>query len=689
MATLETLRTKAGVFISILIGLALLAFIVNADTLATARAIFSPRDEVGLIAGDKIGYEEFNALLTYNTNMYQLTYNLMTNQEAKMTEEVNENLRNSTWDELIRKHAFEKEYRKIGLSVSEAELYDLTLGSNVSPLIASYFGNMDKAMIANFVQNASGDTKIFWVNLEKQILNQQLISRYTQLEQKSRYVNSLDVESALEGEKQNIEFSYILKDYASVADSLISFKESDLKNYYDKHKEEYQENRSRDVEFVAFTVKPSANDYEKVMNKMEQLQKQMDTISASSFPLFVRSNSDVPFDKIYRKKGELPANLDTVVFKKSAGDVLPYYQEGDMYSLSGIVEFKTLPDSVKAQHILFDQKDFGKIDSIYNLLKEGANFDEFAKQYSTDGSAAGGGDLGWFTFDKMVRPFSDSCFYNPVGSVMKVITQFGIHIVKITGAKEFNEKVLLATVKKNVLPTRETYQNYHAQATKIAAQSNGDIKKFRAICAEEGVLPYNEYNIGLENKNVGQFQNVSALIRWMYEAEEGDVSGLIEIDNKKTYIVAALTNVKNTGIQPYKKVRHSILPKVIEEKKAEYLIKLINDAKGANLDETASKLGLTAISVTPAVNFNTSFIPTLRLPEYKLLGAVTSTPVNQLPEPLAGESGVYMFTVTNKSENAQAQTVEAIRTRLESGYYSAFTVLYENAKIVDNRNNFY
>jgi peptidyl-prolyl cis-trans isomerase D len=537
-----------------------------------------------------------------------------------------------------------------------------------------------------------GIAKMWWIDLEKQVRLEQLYSKYSQLDSKSNYVNSLDVEHALEGEKNNVEFSYILKDYTSVPDSLISYKESDLKNYYEKHKSSYKSKRMRDIEFVAFTVTPSSNDYERVMYKIEELQKKMDTIKSIGMPLFVRINSDAPFDDVYYKKGELPAVLDSVVFNRNVGDVLPYYQDGESYNLTGIVEFKSLPDSVKADHILFSAANAGKVDSVLNLIKAGGSFADFAKEFGTDGTSATGGDLGWFGYKTMVRPFSDSCFFKPVGSLLKVITQHGVHIVKIRDAKLYNNKVQLATVKKTVRPSKETYQSYFAQANKIAAQSVGNLAKFRVACAEEGLQPRKEVNIGLENKSVAQYQRASNLVRWMYGANEGDVSGVLELDDRNTFVVAALTSISEAGISPLNKVRFQVISGVVNEKKSEYLISQISDAKKdvATIVDVSTKLGLSVTNVSPAINFNSSFIPTLRSPEYKLLGAVTTTPENKLSEPVAGENGVYLYSVTSIADNPQAQTLEAIKSRLESNNYStSYMALIEKAQIVDNRGKFY
>jgi peptidyl-prolyl cis-trans isomerase D len=701
MTTLETLRTKAGVFVSIIIGIALLAFIINADTLATARAIFSSDDAIGKIAGNTISREEFEDLLEYNTELYKIEY-MMYSQEAPMNEMVNENLRTKTWQDLISKYVRDAEYKKLGLEISETELTDLTvMGTTLSSIITQRFtnpqtGTVDRIQLQNFVRDLNGPAQIWWIEIEKQVTDEQLLSRYSQLDTKSNYVNSLDVEHSLNGEKNNIEFSYILKDYASVADSLISYRESDIKNYYNKNKLKYKTTRSRDIEFVAFTVTPSANDYEKVMYKMEELQTKMDTIAPSAMYMFVRRNSDVPSDSAYYKKGELPAVLDSVVFNRNAGDVLPYYQEGDSYNLTGIVNFRNLPDSVKADHILFSPENptnFVKADSVFDLLKKGANFADLAKEFSDDpGSGANGGELGWFAFKSMVRPFSDSCFFRPVGSLMKVKTQFGTHIIKIRDAKLYSNKVRLATVKKNVTPSQETYQTFYAQANKIAAQGKGSVERFRAACVAEGLQPRVENNIGLESKSVAQYQQVSNLIRWMYESKEGDVSGILEVDDKKTYIVAALVGSRDAGVAPVEKVRNRIIPEIVKKKKAEYLIAQMSEVSkdATTIDDVAAKLGVSVTSVSPAINFNSSYIPTLRTTEYKLLGAVASSPENKLSEPVAGETGVYLYLVTSITENPQAQTPEAIKSRMEMNNYSTlYRILYEKADIVDNRGRFY
>lgn len=69
------------------------------------------------------------------------------------------------------------------------------------------------------------------------------------------------------------------------------------------------------------------------------------------------------------------------------------------------------------------------------LLKDPSKFAEYARQYSEDSSRANGGELGFFSFPMMVRPFSEAAFKLPkVGDISPVVeTQFGYHLIQLSG----------------------------------------------------------------------------------------------------------------------------------------------------------------------------------------------------------------------------------------------------------------
>jgi peptidyl-prolyl cis-trans isomerase C len=89
----------------------------------------------------------------------------------------------------------------------------------------------------------------------------------------------------------------------------------------------------------------------------------------------------------------------------------------------------------KASHILV--KDRNQAQELLKRLKQGANFEGLAREYSTCPSKSHGGDLGWFGPGKMVRQFEDALKRIGVGSLSDVVsTQFGYHIIKKTGKRD-------------------------------------------------------------------------------------------------------------------------------------------------------------------------------------------------------------------------------------------------------------
>lgn len=88
-------------------------------------------------------------------------------------------------------------------------------------------------------------------------------------------------------------------------------------------------------------------------------------------------------------------------------------------------------EEVRARHILVDSEE--KANALYERLKKGEDFSKLAKAESKDtGSGARGGDLDYFTKDKMVKEFADAAFTLKKGEISKPLkTEFGWHIIKL------------------------------------------------------------------------------------------------------------------------------------------------------------------------------------------------------------------------------------------------------------------
>jgi len=89
-----------------------------------------------------------------------------------------------------------------------------------------------------------------------------------------------------------------------------------------------------------------------------------------------------------------------------------------------------------ARHILVDSKE--KAEALIKKIKGGAKFEDVAKAESSDNSKTSGGDLGWFTLARMVKPFGDAVKGLKKGEMTQepVQTQFGWHIIKLEDTRE-------------------------------------------------------------------------------------------------------------------------------------------------------------------------------------------------------------------------------------------------------------
>ena len=126
------------------------------------------------------------------------------------------------------------------------------------------------------------------------------------------------------------------------------------------------------------------------------------------------------------------------------------------------------PLQFKARHILVETQSAAS--GLIEELNEGADFAELAKANSTDSSAEGGGDLGWFSPNQMVPPFSQAVTELEDGAYTKepVQTQFGWHVILREDSRETEAPTLESvqgTIKQQV--EQRKLQEYLAQLREL------------------------------------------------------------------------------------------------------------------------------------------------------------------------------------------------------------------------------
>lgn len=698
MGIMTTLRERAGIFMIVAIVLAIVAFVVSDAVQSGQGFLQASRNEVGVIAGEKVSYEEFdNKLQAVQENLKkQIQSNSL---DASMVGYAVD----QTWNQLISEIVLKKEVAKVGLNVGAEELFDMVQGKNVHPEVRRAFTNpqdgvFDPQQVIRFLQNldqdGTGETRKQWLAFEKSITDQRLQEKYFNLIKGGLYVTKAQVEDDETAKLKTATIQYVLTDYSTVADSAVSITDADIKEYYANNRYKYkQKEEQRSFEYVVFDANPSAEDSAEAKGYLTD--KLAELANSTNDSLYIALNAETKSPLVYLKKGRVSPTLDSIIYSKSVGYVYGPYLEGNTFKLAKLSAVKSLPDSVKARHILIKPigndmaKTKAKADSILGVLKAGGNFAELAKKYSDDGgSGAKGGDLGYFAAGMMVKPFEDACFNGNKDALQLVQSQFGYHIIQVQDQKNFSTNYKIAVLDRSIEAGDKTVQAAFAKGNAFLANATAGADAFNKAAADAKITKRVAEKIGENDKTVPGLTNPKEIVRWAYKADKGDVSTLFDLGNG--YAVACLTEVREEGYAALEYVKADIEAAVRVEKKAKLLMDKMSGAK--SLVQAAEKVQ-SKVDTATGVSFAGAVIPGVAR-EPKVIGAVVGMKAGTISKPLQGERGVYMVQLSSFApmppktdlNQGKAQLLMMMQSRVDG---QVFQVLKETAGVKDNRAKFY
>ncbi len=226
MASLNTLRTKFGVALSVVIALALLAFIFSLRT----EMGFSDNDpKVGVINGDKISYSEYiNEYETVKAN----------NGGSEASDEQADALANATWQALVAKHLLIPGFEDMGIAVSDAERMAMISGEHPSQVFYNAFadpqtGGYDVAMITSYLSQMSANPQYqaFWSYLNSQAALDRMMSKFMGVVKAGVYANSLEVEQGVAAANESRSGRLVALKYNTIADSTVTVSNAEIKKY--------------------------------------------------------------------------------------------------------------------------------------------------------------------------------------------------------------------------------------------------------------------------------------------------------------------------------------------------------------------------------------------------------------------------------------------------------------------------
>lgn len=684
MATLNDLRTKGGVIVTIVIALGLIAFLLG-DLFSNGSVFTSRANRVGKINGQNIEYQTYAYQTEYVKNIYTALYGNSAFDAAQY-----DAIYNEAWNDLVMANAYAPSFNRLGLTISDEEVVDMIKGGFLSPVITSFFsdpatGGYNPEFLRNFLAQVETNQMAYdlWNYIKKKAAEQRLVSNFTALVGAGFAANDVDVKNSVKAANTASVAKVVVKPYYTIADSLVAAPgKAEIKKYYNEHKDLFRQKTSREVEYVVFPIEPSEADFADAKEAVEALAEEFK--AADNALQFATANSHSSVDNAYYSAEKIAEEYKPYAFGNKRGQLYGPILEGNTYTMARIADVRNMPDEIGARHILlsFDQNELA--DSIVKALRGGAKFAELAEKYSLDGSAQNGGDLGKFAPEVMVPEFSNALLDARLNQIVKVESQFGIHVAQLTYRSKPVRKAQVATITYDVVAGDATIQGVANEANKfIAAANDSDLS---SAAADLGVAKRNA-RIRNTDRTVSGFSDARELVRWAYNNKVGKVSDVMEIDGD--YVVATVTTIRKEGYMPIEEVSSRIASQLRNQAKSAWVAEQI--AGVATIDEVAEKLNGKVVDVAEVLGNANNVVGVG--PDMKLVGAIAAAEQGTIEGPVAGNYGVYVFTVDGRTDKENV-TAEDEKVRLDSYqlYYLNERIdqaLNEGAEIVDERVKFF
>lgn len=649
MASLNTLRTKFGIVLSIVIAGALLAFILSLKT----EMGFSGNDpRVGVINGKKINYSEYY-------NQYEQIKAQSGAQESD--EQQSAMLANAAWQALIGKYVLEPGFDKMWLRVTEPERLSMVSGQHPSQAFYNAFadprtGEYNVAAVGQFLAQAETNAQAqqAWAQLNEQARMEREIAKYLGLIKGDVYVNALEVANGVNAANNTYSGKWAGKKYSAVPDSLIQVKSGDIKAYYNSHKDMFKQTPSRTLSYVVFEVTPTDDDMLALEKSVAEVGAQF--AATEELKSFVRANRNGKIADSYVSAAQLSEDEAKALL---AGETYGPVLKNNQWTMARVLDSKMVPDTLGIRHIVLPYTQEALADSLLTVIKGGADFAQLASQYSVyEATAANGGEVGVVPFSAFTGEFVAALANAKRGDVVKVASGDAIQLMQVYRADKPSKHMQVATITYPVEASAATRRNAHNLAGTFSVNAKGSVEAFNNAASEAAVTP-RVASLAQGERTIRGLEDSREVARWAYGAETGDLSEIFTVGND--YVVATLTEIDDNEYTPIDKVAAQVRAQVLRDKKYDYITKQI---AGTTLDEQAASLG-SEVADFDGVTFGAFYVNGPGV-EPRLVGAIASTTEKGvLSAPVKGMSGVYVFQVDD-IQTSDKQTAEGERVRAQA-----------------------
>ncbi len=653
---------------------------------------------VGNINGKEIKFSEFNKIVDQARE----------NQKAQTGQDIEDEqlsiFRDQVWESYVNQILIEQEVEKLGIKVTEDEIYNIITGENPPEFLKRNFidslGNFNRQAYLQAIMDPRNKEAL--AQAEEFVKQQRLQEKLIAYLRATIVVPQSEVKKRFNEQNLRADAKFVLFDLNTIKDNEVSYNEDDLRNFYKKNIDQYKVEAQRKLKYVIFRRQPSRADSQAVYNSLKAIadEARRDPDFAGLIKLYTNQEySEKPI-----LHNSLPYEGEVELYRHKVGDVV-----GPILTYSGYSLFKIVRDSigndeyVHAAHILIpvygdSVSALKKVNEILEQIRNGKDFARLAIEYSQDPlSARRGGDLGWFGKGMMVPPFEKVAFTAKIGEIVgPVRTDYGYHIIKVL---DRSKKILIAAelnlpVKISAQTEEELYQT--ALDFAYLVKDRGEFEK------EAELMKYQVLETATFNEKADFIPGIGMykqLVKFAFENKVGSISEVFP--TSQGYVVVKVSDAIEEGVKSFDEVKEQIKQQVIREKKFELLKKKAEDARkkipqGQGLEYLRTIDTTIVVNETGLFNYG-QFVGGGVGRDFAFNFAAFKLKVGEVSQPVKGNRGFYLIELTSKQDfdkttfDVQKNTIrnQILQEKQNIVINNWINELKKKAKIEDLRYKYY
>ena len=621
-----------------------------------------------------------------------------------------DSVRAIVWDQLVQEKLLYQSAAKYGLTVSDEELAAIMF-NNPPQSLASMFTDSSGAFMREMYVQMMQDMDGFFLSNEvnentAQLIRNAVLSSQRQIRLNTTVARMFDLVGSLyphspvllrasfDASNASASGEFVLLSANSIADDQVSVSEEEITTYYNEHIESYRQKPAKIAQYAMLRLGPSGKDSQKVGSKFARYAEALQgaTTREDSSAAFGRVASDIGTRLMsgtsFKALHDYPAEARAIISGMEKNEIVgPVRIEGRNYFVNLVDVRDSGARQVRASHVLLQSPEendsaLSMATRITSEASGGADFAGLVAQYSQDpASAQKEGDVEWVSEKTNFVPEFKAAVLSAesVGQVIgPVRTDYGYHIIKITGISERSYKVRALNFDVEISQTTRQQLRRKASGLKERLEEG---EEFETVAEELGLQVLETAPIS--NGNV-QIAGTSRVASFVNNADMSDVSDVISLPDE-SLIVAQVSQVKRGGPTPVEEVRPQIEAIVKTKKKVEMLkgkADQVHSSVSGSGDLNAALSVDSSVAIRPFTNVNESgSFPDVGN-DPALAAAVFSLSPGQVSGPIKGASGYYVVRLDSLSRKGDAEWEsskgEYIKTQLQQRRQALFTAWFDN-----------